>query len=81
MEAIDAKVEVARLSIRSSVEAARAQMESSMAEATQQIVEQLTGLKVDPEEAAEAFATELARAGETRRVEQPPVERRPEQVV
>jgi F-type H+-transporting ATPase subunit b len=67
VKAIDDKVHGARLRIRSAVEAARVELESVAAEATQQMITQLTGLKVDRRDAAEALAAELgaldARAG------------------
>lgn len=67
MEEIDAKAENARLRIRASIDAARAEMEATVTEAAQQIVEQLTGLKVDHDEAARAVAAELERESATLR--------------
>lgn len=60
VSAIDDKVDQARLRIRSAVDAARAELEAVAAEATQQMIVQLTGLKVDRKDAAEALAAELA---------------------
>jgi F-type H+-transporting ATPase subunit b len=60
---IDAKVEAARLRIWTSVQAARAEMEIVAAEAAQQMVEQLTGAKVDRKDAVLAVAAELEVAG------------------
>lgn len=56
---IDAKVEGARSRIRAAVQAARAEMEIVATEAAQQMVEQLTGLKIDRKDAAKAIAAEL----------------------
>src|SRR5690349_10302086 len=52
LDEIDAKVEHARLRIRTAVEAARAELEVVAVEASQQMVEQLTGLKIDRKDAA-----------------------------
>ena len=74
---IDARVERARLRIRNAVEDARVQMEAVAAEAAEQMVEQLTGLKVDRRDAAKAVAEELqlmSAAGERDQVR--PAERR-----
>ena len=57
---IDARAEQGRLRIRAAVEAARAELETVAAEAAQQIVEQLTGLKVDGKDAQNAVAEELS---------------------
>jgi F-type H+-transporting ATPase subunit b len=57
---IDAKVELARLRIRSAVEGARIDMEAVAAEAAEQMVEQLTGLKIERKDATQAVAAELA---------------------
>ena len=59
LEEIDARVERARLRIRSAVEAARLQMEDVTVQAAQEMVEQLTGLKIDKSDAAKAVATEI----------------------
>jgi F-type H+-transporting ATPase subunit b len=75
LEDIDAKVDQARLRIRSAVEAARAELDATAVEAAQEMVEKLTGLKVDRRDAAKAVADELAA---TPRTDQPgarPVER------
>jgi len=61
IEEIDSKVEAARLRIWTSVQAARAEMEVVVAEATQQMVEQLTGVQVTKKDAAAAVAAELER--------------------
>ena len=57
---IDARVEQGRLRIRAAVKSARAELETVAAEAAQQIVEQLTGLKVDRKDAENAVAEELS---------------------
>jgi len=77
---IDARVEEARVRIWTSVQAARAEIEAVAADAAQQMVEQLIGIKVDPDEAAKAVATELRalRQGEGRQAVVQ--ERKPEQV-
>jgi F-type H+-transporting ATPase subunit b len=56
---INLKVEAAEAKIRDAVEAARAEIESVAAEATQELVVRLTGLKVDKKDAAEAVKAEL----------------------
>jgi F-type H+-transporting ATPase subunit b len=56
---IDLKVESAEGKIRDAVASARAEIEAVAAEATQQMVERLTGLKVDKKRAAEAVKAEL----------------------
>lgn len=58
-EQINAKVDAAELQIREKVEAARAEIESVAAEATQEMVARLTGIKVDKKEAAAAVKAEL----------------------
>jgi len=57
---IDARIEQGRLRIRAAVQAARAELETVAAEAAQEIVEQLTGLKVDRKDAENAVAEELS---------------------
>ena len=56
---INAKVDAAEQKIRDRVEAARAQIEAVAAEATQEMVARLTGIKVDKKEAAEAVKAEF----------------------
>jgi F-type H+-transporting ATPase subunit b len=56
---INLKVESAEGNIREAVSAARAEIEAVAAEATQEMVERLTGLKVDKKEAAAAVKAEL----------------------
>ena len=56
---INLKVEAAEGKIREAAGAARAEIEAVAAEATQQMVERLTGLKIDPKEAAAAVKAEL----------------------
>ena len=56
---INLKVESAEGKIREAVNAARAEIEAVAAEATQEMVERLTGLKVDKKEAAAAVKAEL----------------------
>jgi F-type H+-transporting ATPase subunit b len=56
---INTKVESAESRIREAVTSARAEIEAVAAEATQQMVERLTGLKVDQKEAAAAVKAEL----------------------
>lgn len=58
-EKIAAKADAAEAKIREAVEAARGQIEAVAAEAAQQLVERLTGTKVDPEQAAEAVKAEF----------------------
>ena len=57
---IDAKVERARLRIHDAAAAARAELEIVAADAAQQMVEQLTGIKIDRKEASKAIDAELA---------------------
>lgn len=59
LDEIDAKVEHARLRIRTAVDAARTELEIVAVEASQQMVEQLTGLKIDRTDAANALSAEL----------------------
>jgi len=56
---INLKVESAEGKIREAVNAARAEIEAVAAEVTQEMVERLTGLKVDKKEAAAAVKAEL----------------------
>jgi F-type H+-transporting ATPase subunit b len=56
---INSKVESAEGRIRDAVAAARAEVEALAAEATQQMVARLTGLKVDTKEAAAAVKAEF----------------------
>ena len=56
---INLKIEAAEGKIRDAVEAARTEIESVAAEATQELVVRLTGLKVDKKEAAGAVKAEL----------------------
>ena len=58
-EQINAKVDAAEQQIRERVQAARAEIESVAAEATQEMVTRLTGIKVDKKDAAEAVKAEL----------------------
>jgi F-type H+-transporting ATPase subunit b len=56
---INLKVGAAEASIRQAVEAARAEIEAVAAEATSDMVERLTGVKVDAKDAAQAVKAEL----------------------
>jgi F-type H+-transporting ATPase subunit b len=56
---IDAKVDQARQRIRDAVSAARAEMEAVAVEAAQEMVQQLTGIKVAKKDAAQAVEAEL----------------------
>jgi F-type H+-transporting ATPase subunit b len=56
---IDLKVESAQAKIREAVNSARAEIEAVAAEATQDMVACLTGIKVDYKEAAQAVKAEL----------------------
>ena len=56
---IGLKVESAEAKIREALETARAEIEAVAAEATQQMVARLTGIKVDRAEAAQAVKAEL----------------------
>lgn len=56
---IGLKVDKAEAQIRESLESARAEIEAVAAEATQEMVARLTGIKVDKKEAAEAVKAEL----------------------
>src|SRR3982751_2340617 len=56
---INAKAEAAEAKIREAAVAARSEIEAVAADATQQMIERLTGLKVDRKEAAQAVEAEL----------------------
>ena len=56
---IDLKVESAQAKIREAVNSARAEIEAVAAEATQDMVARLTGIKIDQKEAAQAVKAEL----------------------
>ena len=56
---INVKVEAAQAKIRDTVSAARAEIESVAAEATQEMVQRLTGFAIDKKEAASAVKAEL----------------------
>ncbi|MGE5564352.1 MAG: ATPase [Bacillota bacterium] len=56
---LNGKVEAAQASIREALAAARAEIESVAAEATQEMVQRVTGLTIDKQEAAEAVKAEL----------------------
>ena len=56
---INAKAEAAEAKIRDAVSAARAEIEAVAAEATQEMIARLTGLKVDKKDAAAAVKAEL----------------------
>jgi F-type H+-transporting ATPase subunit b len=56
---IDLKVEAAQAKIREAVDSARAEIEAVAAEATQDMVARLTGIKIGPTDAAEAVKAEL----------------------
>ena len=58
-ERINFKVEAAQGKIRDALESARAEIESVAAEATQELVARLTGMKVDKKDAADAVKAEL----------------------
>ena len=59
LDEIDAKVEHARLRIRTAVDAARTEVEAVAVEVAQEMVGQLTGLRIDRKDAARALAAEL----------------------
>lgn len=61
---IDARIEQSRVRIWTSVQAARAEIEAVAADAAQQMVEHLIGIKVAPDEASQAVATELRILGQ-----------------
>jgi F-type H+-transporting ATPase subunit b len=56
---IDLKFEAAEGKIREAVDSARAEIEAVTAEATQEMIVRLTGIKVDKKEAAAAVKAEL----------------------
>lgn len=56
---INLKVEKAEQQIRDALVAARTEIESVAAEATQEMVRRLTGIVVDPKEAAQAVKAEM----------------------
>jgi F-type H+-transporting ATPase subunit b len=56
---INSKVESAEARIRDAVQSARAEIEAVAAEATQEMIARLTGIKVDRKEAADAVKAEL----------------------
>src|SRR6478672_9535235 len=56
---IDEKADLAAQRIRDAVTAARTELEAVAAEAAQEMVERLTGMKIDRKEAAKAVAAEL----------------------
>ena len=58
-EKINLKVEAAEQKIREAVDAARAEIENVAAEATQEMVSRLTGIKVEKKDAAQAVKAEL----------------------
>jgi len=56
---INSKVESAEARIREAVESARAEIEAVAAEATQEMIARISGIKVDPKEAMQAVKAEL----------------------
>ncbi|GAA3907900.1 hypothetical protein GCM10022276_27870 [Sphingomonas limnosediminicola] len=56
---INVKVEAASAKIRSAVDAARAEIEAVAADATREMVDRLTGIQVDPKDAAQAVKGKL----------------------
>jgi len=56
---IGVKVDAAEGKIREALDAARAEIEAVAAEATQEMVQRLTGIKVEKKEAADAVKAEL----------------------
>jgi F-type H+-transporting ATPase subunit b len=58
-EKINLKVEGAETRIRDAVHAARSEIETVAAEATREMVERLTGMKIDAKDAAQAVKAEL----------------------
>jgi len=58
-ENINLRVETAQAQIRKAVESARAEIEAVAAEATREMVARLTGINVDPEEAAAAVKADF----------------------
>jgi F-type H+-transporting ATPase subunit b len=58
-EKLNVKVEAAEARIREAVNAARGEIEGVAAEATRDMIERLTGVKVDSKDAAQAVKAEL----------------------
>jgi F-type H+-transporting ATPase subunit b len=58
-EQINVRVESAQARIRDAVTSARAEIEAVAAEATREMVQRLTGIQVDPNEAAAAVKAEM----------------------
>jgi len=58
-EKINAKIDAAEAKIREALDSARSEIENVAAEATQEMVQRLTSIKVDKKEAAEAVKAEL----------------------
>jgi F-type H+-transporting ATPase subunit b len=58
-DGINVKVESAEAKIRQAIAAARAEIEAVAAGATREMVERLTGIQVDPKEAANAVKAEM----------------------
>ena len=56
---LNVKVETSQAKIRESLEAARVEIETVAAEATREMVQRLTGIKVDTKEAAAAVKAEM----------------------
>jgi F-type H+-transporting ATPase subunit b len=79
LDDIDAKVERSRLRIRKAVQLAHTEVEAAMVEATAEIVEQLTGLRVGKKQAAEAFTTEFRYSNSDMEPIEAPVVRRNKQ--
>ena len=70
LDEIDAKVEHARLRIRTAVDAARTELEAVAVEVAQEMVGQLTGLRIDRKDAERALAAELEVSGASAAVKQ-----------
>jgi F-type H+-transporting ATPase subunit b len=56
---LNGKVEAAEAKIRDALASARAEIEAVAAEATREMVSRLTGIKIDPKEAAAAVKAEM----------------------
>jgi F-type H+-transporting ATPase subunit b len=56
---LNVKVEAAEAKIRDALASARAEIEAVAAEATREMVSRLTGIKIDPKEAAAAVKAEM----------------------
>ena len=56
---INSKVESAETKLREAVESARAEIEAVAAEATQEMIQRLTGIKVEKKDAAQAVKAEI----------------------